>query len=83
MTRKNLKQAKQRSSLSKINKGKEVVNGIISIHKNKWIINYTTKSKVLIIQKVYGQLINNDQKIILKNIDLKNYKDIVLEPLKD
>ena len=28
--------------------------------------------RVLIIQKVYGQLINNDQKIVLKNIDLKN-----------
>lgn len=35
LTCKNLKQAKQRSSLSKINKGKEVVNGIISILKNK------------------------------------------------
>ena len=33
LTCKNLKQAKQRASLSKINKGKEVVNGIISILK--------------------------------------------------
>ena len=35
LTCENIKQAKQRSSLSKKNKGKEVVNGIISILKNK------------------------------------------------
>ena len=48
------------------------------------IYNFTSqKPKGFNNSKVYGQIINNDQKnSFLKNIDLKFIKDVVLEQLE-
>ena len=45
----------------------------------------TKNPRVLIIQKVYGQLINNDQKIIFEKHRFKKFisKMLFWEPLKD
>ena len=68
----NLKQAKQRILLKKIKVKKLHLDQFYSQKKMKYKFTPAKNPRVLIIQKVYGQIINNDQKIFLKNIDLKN-----------